>query len=339
MAGRTSQLQIRVSPEQKSALKRLAAAAGMNVSAYVLSRALPSPAGDLTRAFQGLRGGGDGCEGLLELASLLAGLETDQLRASMESVDVEGLTPVAQNRIAGLVEDFAGFRGVEPPGWASAVEPLPRPHFRWPLVSLWPYQLRVTRAAYKRRNVFDPHMPSPATGERTNEANPRNASSLAKYLLTLELDVEFYFVAGAVLVRELPARPRSARPAHLFGADPAEEATNRRGAVRAYAATQGWEPGWEAALVREITDRRAAPVPFLDLPHLQIFAPPPEYALALVLGSLGPNPAASELDDLRFLLRSLNLASADAALASVGRYVAQRHLPAHAKETLRRVVA
>ena len=42
MQTKTSQLQIRVSPEEKSALKRLAASAGQSVSSYVLSRVLPS---------------------------------------------------------------------------------------------------------------------------------------------------------------------------------------------------------------------------------------------------------------------------------------------------------
>jgi uncharacterized protein (DUF1778 family) len=39
---RSSQIQIRVTPQQKALLKRLAATSGQDVSAYVLSRALPS---------------------------------------------------------------------------------------------------------------------------------------------------------------------------------------------------------------------------------------------------------------------------------------------------------
>ena len=42
MASKSQQLQIRVAPRQKAALKRLARAAGVDVSAYVLARALPA---------------------------------------------------------------------------------------------------------------------------------------------------------------------------------------------------------------------------------------------------------------------------------------------------------
>ncbi len=41
MAGRSSQLQIRITPEQKEALKRLSRLTGQDMSTYVLSRALP----------------------------------------------------------------------------------------------------------------------------------------------------------------------------------------------------------------------------------------------------------------------------------------------------------
>ena len=41
MSMKSEQLQIRVTPRQKVALKRSAAAAGVDVSTYVLSRVLP----------------------------------------------------------------------------------------------------------------------------------------------------------------------------------------------------------------------------------------------------------------------------------------------------------
>ena len=42
MPAKTEQLQIRVTPRQKAALKRQAHAAGLDVSSYVLARVLPS---------------------------------------------------------------------------------------------------------------------------------------------------------------------------------------------------------------------------------------------------------------------------------------------------------
>ena len=48
MPARTSQLQIRVSPQQKAMLRQRARAAGLGMSAYVLSRALESPSDRIT---------------------------------------------------------------------------------------------------------------------------------------------------------------------------------------------------------------------------------------------------------------------------------------------------
>ena len=55
MGTKTSQLQIRVTPEQKEALKRLAADAGISVSKYVLACALPSGQLEFARHIQALR--------------------------------------------------------------------------------------------------------------------------------------------------------------------------------------------------------------------------------------------------------------------------------------------
>jgi hypothetical protein len=77
---------------------------------------------------------------------------------------------------------------------------------------------------------------------------------------------------------------------------------------------------------------------FVDLPHLEICAPPPEYILAVKVACARSEPPSRDLDDLRFLLRALNLVTSDAALATVTRYLGERHLPAHARDTLRHLL-
>ena len=327
MTGRTSQLQIRVSPEQKVALKRLAAAAGQNVSQYVLSRALPRSADDLARALDELRRGGDARSGLQTVARVLSGLGREDLEMSLASWGVVGMSPLTLNRVVAFVEDLTATRGIDPPPWTATVPPLPRPHFRWSLDSLRPHQLRHTRAAYKRRNLFDPHAPSPGGGSSVGEL-----ALLTEHLGTIELDVEFYFVAGAVICQAFRSRPASLRPRDLF--EPASEADP----VAAFTAGKGWSTSWATDAARDVAGRRGPPGGFMDADHLAVFQPPPEYALAMKLAALRPEPSARDLEDLRFLLRALNLGSEEGARVAVGRYIADRHLPSHASGVLRSVL-
>jgi hypothetical protein len=329
MAGRTSQLQIRVSLEQKAALKRLAAAAGQNVSQYVLARSLPRSQDAIARGLDELRRGGDSRSGLAAVASALAGLGPEDLETSLASWSAVGMTPLTQNRLAALVEDLSSTRGIDPPLWVEAVPPLQRPHFRWSLDSLRSYQLRSTPAAYKRRNLFDSH----ATPAGAESRPPENLASLSRHLATLELDVEFYFVAGSVMRQSFPARPHSARPRDLF------QPSGEGDPVAAFTAGQGWSFEWASDSVTGIVGRRRPPGAFLDIPHLAVFQPPAEYVLAVKLAALRPEPTARDLEDLRLLLHALDLSSDEGARSSTSRYVADRHVPAHARTTLRSLLA
>jgi hypothetical protein len=157
-------------------------------------------------------------------------------------------------------------------------------------------------------------------------------ASLGRHLASLELDVEFYFVAGAVVSLAFASRPRSSRPRDVFRsvgeADPAA----------AFALAQGWAPGWAADTVKAIARGQGGPGGFLDIPHVAVFEPPADYALAMKLATLHPRASARDLEDLRFLLRASNLGTEDGACSSVSRYLAERHLPPHAKALLRSVL-
>jgi hypothetical protein len=330
MTGRTSQLQIRVSPEQKVALKRLAAAAGQSVSQYVLSRALPRSGDELVRALDELRTEGDSRPALTILARVLPGLGRVDLEMSLASWSVDGMTPLTQNCVAALVEDIGTARGIAPPAWAGTVAPLPRPHFRWSLESLRPQQLRTARIAHKRRNIFDPHAPSPGG---TSSTPPQKMASLGRHLATLELDVEFYFVAGAVVSQLFASRPSSSRPRDIF------RSAHEADPVSAFAAAQGWATDWAADSVRAIAGSRGALGGFLDIPHVGVFQPPAEYALAMKLATLSSPASARDLEDLRFLLRASNLGTEDGARVAVSRYLADRYLPPHAQATIRSVLS
>lgn len=154
MSTKTSQLQIRISPSQKQMLKRMAAEAGLSLSAYVLSRALPSARRELEVRIEALGDPDDGEAALRELMTYLRGLPDEAYRDAVEAPLPAELPPVRKNLVTAVVEREAGRRHMPPPAWTARVEPLSEPHFAWNLAALRPHLLRVTAPAFKRRRLF-----------------------------------------------------------------------------------------------------------------------------------------------------------------------------------------
>lgn len=153
MGSKVQQLQIRVTAEQKAALRRLARRAGLGMSAFVLDRALPSA----RRRFAELVGALGGEErrfALAELNDLLSSLPPVELRPAVAEADLDGLSPLDRNYVAALVEQACGRNGLTPPAWVEHVEPLETPYFAVPFSSLRPHLLRAAPVPFKRRNIF-----------------------------------------------------------------------------------------------------------------------------------------------------------------------------------------
>jgi hypothetical protein len=153
---KTSQLQIRVSPSQKAALKRRAAEAGLSVSAYVLGQALPGGDEGLVTRVRALARKPGIHEALEDLGAYLDRLGVDEFGVAVEDVDLSGLSALQANGVAAVVEREAWSRGLEPPEWTEELAPLERPHFAWNLRSLRPHLMRITPPAFKRRNLYIP---------------------------------------------------------------------------------------------------------------------------------------------------------------------------------------
>lgn len=154
MPAKTSQLQIRVSPQQKATLKRLARESGCDVSAYVLSRLPLSGRG---RFAELLREAGRASEwrfALAELNDFLVHTPPIEFAAALESAALGHLSPYQQNYIAAMVEQAAAAKGLQPPAWVREVEPLAQPQFATPLKSLRGHLLRAAPVPFKRRNLF-----------------------------------------------------------------------------------------------------------------------------------------------------------------------------------------
>ncbi len=154
MGAKSSQLQIRVSPKQKDALKRRAAEAGMSLSEYVLASALPSMDLEFNRLAGSLRGSVNLSKTLSDLALHLEQLPADDFYDAVSTPELDESSALLRNYVAATVEQEARGRGIEPPIWTSAVAPLDEPHFGWDLPGLRPHLMRVTPTAFKRRNVF-----------------------------------------------------------------------------------------------------------------------------------------------------------------------------------------
>ena len=163
MSVRTAQLQIRVTPEEKVALKRLARAAGQGVSRYVLSQVLPSTQLEFDRLVRSLElEGADSAATLSDLRGLFLDLSPREFSQTVSDPELGMIPPILLNYVAAMVEQAAHTKGVDPPAWVHEVAVLERPHFVWGLRSLRPHQIRVTPVPFKRRNLFM----DPAVGMR-----------------------------------------------------------------------------------------------------------------------------------------------------------------------------
>ncbi len=154
MIGRSAQLQIRISPEQKALLKELASRAGKDMSAYVLDRALPNNQLRFAELIAALREDDQPSFALAELNDWLTQLASREFSTAVESAETSNLTPFLSNYVAAMVEFAAHQKGVPPPAWVREVEPLEMPHFATPLKGLRLHLLREAPIPFKRRNLF-----------------------------------------------------------------------------------------------------------------------------------------------------------------------------------------
>jgi hypothetical protein len=153
-ARKSQQLQIRVTSRQKQELRRLAGEAGLDVSTYVLLRALPPDRIRFTELLGELRKGADHRYLLAELNDLLTGLPPGRFGETIATADLAGLTPLLQNYVAAMVEMAAGQKGEAPPPWVRGVEPLEEPYFAVTFGALRPHLLRAAPVPFRRRNLF-----------------------------------------------------------------------------------------------------------------------------------------------------------------------------------------
>ena len=154
MSAKTEHLQIRVTARQKALLKQAAAAAGKDVSSYVLDRALPAARIRFAELLRLLGIAEEERYALAELNDLLTRLAPGELRDAVEHADVGRLSPFLRNYVAAMVEQASHIKRVPPPAWTAQIPPLDVPWFATPMKGLRLHLMRASPVPFKRRNIF-----------------------------------------------------------------------------------------------------------------------------------------------------------------------------------------
>lgn len=138
---------------------------------------------------------------------------------------------------------------------------------------------------------------------------------LGEELAGAGVEAELYLVGGAVMCLVLDARAATRdvdayfRPTRLV-----------REAAARVAARAAMPDTWLNDAVKGYLSDRGDFDPWLELPNLRVFVARPEYLLAMKCAAMRLGEEFHDLDDVRYLLRYLNVARADEALAIVTTY-------------------
>jgi hypothetical protein len=147
------------------------------------------------------------------------------------------------------------------------------------------------------------------------------------HLLNAELKAgdthaEVYLVGGAVMCLALNARAAT-RDVDAW----LKPSTLVREAAARVAAQANVPDQWLNDGVKAWLSPRGEFDPYLELSHLQVFVAQPTYLLAMKCVAMRLGEEFHDLDDVRYLLRYLNITSAADALTIVTRYFDAAQIP------------
>jgi hypothetical protein len=144
---------------------------------------------------------------------------------------------------------------------------------------------------------------------------------LDEELASQDVEGELYLVGGAVMCVALDAREATRDVDALF-----KPTRLIREAAARVAARAGVPDTWLNDAVKGYLSPRGEFDRFLELPHLKVFVAQPRYLLAMKCASMRLGEEFQDLDDVRYLLRFLNVSTAEEALSIVTRYFDEVHL-------------
>lgn len=133
---------------------------------------------------------------------------------------------------------------------------------------------------------------------------------------------ELFVVGGAVMCLAYAARPSTQDVDAVFR--PASKV--REAAVRV-AARAHIEPDWLNDGVKGFMSAQGEFAPFLELDHLRVMVAQPEYLLAMKCLSMRLGAEFRDEDDVRYLLRHLDIRSRKKAVAIITKYYPLERFP------------
>jgi hypothetical protein len=146
-------------------------------------------------------------------------------------------------------------------------------------------------------------------------------------LLNQELDRsetqgELFLVGGAVMCLAYASRPSTQDVDAVFRPPTQVREAATRAATRA-----GVKADWLNDAVKGFIGSRGDFAPFLELDHLRIMVAQPEYLLAMKCLAMRIGPEFHDEDDVRFLLRLLEIRTHEKAVAVVTKYYPLERFP------------
>ncbi len=133
---------------------------------------------------------------------------------------------------------------------------------------------------------------------------------------------ELFLVGGAVMCLAYAARPSTQDIDAVF-----RPAAQIREAAAGVAARARVDPDWLNDGVKGFMSAQGDFAPFLELDHLRVLVAQPEYLLAMKCLSMRIGAEFRDEDDIRYLLRHLDIRSTEKAIATVTKYYPLARFP------------
>jgi hypothetical protein len=133
---------------------------------------------------------------------------------------------------------------------------------------------------------------------------------------------ELFLVGGAVMCLAYAARPSTQDVDALF-----HPARQIREAAARVALQSGVSPDWLNDGVKGFLSERGEFSAFLELDHLRVMVAQPQYLLAMKCLALRIGTESHDEDDVRYLLRHLDIRSYDQAVAVIARFYPLERFP------------
>ncbi len=162
----------------------------------------------------------------------------------------------------------------------------------------------------------------------------RRFELLNEELRATKTRAEVYVVGGAVMCLAYGARASTQDVDALF--KPSAEV---REAARRVAAKTASDPDWLNDGVKGYLSDRGDYAPYLELDHLKVLIAEPQYLLAMKCLAMRLGAEFHDEEDVRFLLRTLNVTSIDQAWEILARYYPIERYPPKTKYALEEILS